>query len=177
MTDYPIRRNAFSTKGRLAVSLLFVSLLLGYLLLPAFGVLPAAKAQGACPSGTVITTNTWATYYSTNTLLYSQPVTVGSVIVACDPDGEKVGATQVITAGWYLMSVYGNGSSSSHGVGNEATIGDLITFYINGMKALPAGPDNPAWPGLSAVPVHLDLVAPISAEVYLPLIVRSAPAQ
>ena len=145
---------------RILISLLAVALALLFLVPMWLIHTPSASAQGAaCLSGTVTTTSSWVTYWSTATVSYGQPVTVGSVIVACDPDGVKAGVFTVTAAGEYgPLYVYGD-DSTTPGTEEGAEAGDHITFYVNGKKAAPQGPDDPAGGRDNAVG-NEDLVCP-----------------
>jgi len=157
----------FCKRQRILISLLTVTFALLFLV-PFWAVrLPRAEAAGStCLSGTVTPTSSWVTYWSTATVSYGQPVTVGSVIVACDPDGVKAGVFTVTAAGEYgPLYVYGDDSTTT-GTDEGAEAGDNITFYVNGKKASPQGPDDPAWASDKAVE-NVDLVAPEGTVWYL----------
>jgi len=154
-------------KRRILISLLVATLALS-LFVPLWLMrAPSAKAQGtSCLSGTITQTNSWVTYWSTATVSYGQPVTAGSVIVACDPDGVMIGATTVTTTGEYgPLYAYGDDPTTPN-VDEGAVAGDHVTFYVNGKKASPQGPDDPVWVSDKALE-NVDLVAPEGTVWYL----------
>ncbi len=67
-------------------------------------------------------------------LLNSDPLPVGTEIIAKDPDGVVCGSFTVHTEGEYgILHVYGDDSKTAEDEG--ALPGDIITFYINGQPA------------------------------------------
>jgi hypothetical protein len=92
----------------------------------------------------VTPTNLWVNFYSQNTTVNGQPVPVGTLIEAFDPQGTKCGETIVSHAGWYgLLTCYGDDPSTPQDEG--ASPGDAITFHIDGVVAAPEGPDSAVW--------------------------------
>ncbi len=158
-------------KRRLVVSLLTSALLLTAFALPWLRQATSTGAQAnSCLSGNITKTNVVAVFYSTNTVAYGVPISVGSVIVACDPDGVKAGVFTVTTAGEYgSMYVYGD-DATTPGADEGASPGDTITFYINGELATPRGPDDPIWEDKALL--HVDLLLGSYSHLYLPLVTR-----
>lgn len=82
----------------------------------------------------VIPTYVWRDFYCSVNTLNGSPIPVGTVITARDPDGVKCGEFVVSTAGSYgFMPVYGDDNYTT--IDEGANVGDVITFYINGMLA------------------------------------------
>jgi hypothetical protein len=92
----------------------------------------------------LVTTNSWMNFYGLECALDGQPLPVGSVITARDPEGILCGEFTVTLAGRYgLMPVYGDDPPTQ---GDEGAVpGDSIRFYINGILATVTGPDEPVW--------------------------------
>jgi hypothetical protein len=102
-------------------------------------------ATATQPAGTPVPTNLWVNFYGLNTFLQSNPVPIGAVVRAYDPDGVLCGIFTVSTTGWYgALPVYGD-DTMTVGVDEGAESGDTITFTINGIPATPLGPDEPTW--------------------------------
>jgi hypothetical protein len=92
----------------------------------------------------VIPTDQWVDFYSLNTTVDGEPVPIGAVVAAFDPDGIQCGEFIVTNAGWYgVMPVYGDDPETAEDEGAEP--GDTIAFTINGHPATPMGPDEPVW--------------------------------
>jgi len=92
----------------------------------------------------VTPTNLWVNFYSQSTTVNGQPVAVGTLIEAFDPQGTKCGETIVSHADWYgVLTCYGDDSSTSQDEG--ASPGDTITFHIDGVVAAAQGPDSAVW--------------------------------
>jgi hypothetical protein len=88
----------------------------------------------------------WVNFFSANTTFLSQPIPVGAVIEAFDPQGVKCGEFTVTTEGKYgLMPCYGDDKTPPDLVDEGAEPGDVISFTINGLPATAAGPDDPVW--------------------------------
>jgi len=117
---------------------------------------PMGPAAGECPN-----TNQYMSTYSTNTWLNGQPVPVGAVITATDPDGIQIGVftvTSGIGAGNYgTMYLCGDDATTS-GVDEGAVDGDPVHFFINGVPSAPGGPDAATWSNLALR--NIDLFAP-----------------
>ena len=97
----------------------------------------------------VIPTNEWVNFLSSNTSFQGNPVPVGAVVDAYDPQGVHCGTFTVTTAGRYgMMAVY---RDYPGGPDEGAEPGDIITCYINGIRAYPFGPDDPIWTTNAAV--------------------------
>lgn len=102
-------------------------------------------ALGA-PSRAARATPWWVDFWGLQTTLGDQPVPVGAVVRAYDPTGVLAGAFTVTTPGWYgLMPVYGDDPRSPEDEG--ARSGDAISFSINGLPAIPVGPETAVWTG------------------------------
>ncbi|MGQ9516673.1 MAG: golvesin C-terminal-like domain-containing protein, partial [Anaerolineae bacterium] len=103
---------------------------------------PTAPTATPTPAGTPILTNLWVDFYGTNSFYLGGPLPVKAVVRAYDPDGVLCGVFTVGTAGQYgVMPVYGDDPLTPEDEG--ARPGDTITFTINGVPAVPLGPDDP----------------------------------
>lgn len=116
--------------------------------------------------GEVIPTMEWTNFRGSATTYNGNPVPVGSVIDAYDPDGAHCGTWTVKTEGIYgFMPVYADDPYSVD-VDEGAELGDQLTFYLNGRLALTEGPDDPVWTGMgTTAEVNLSATADISMEV------------
>jgi len=89
-------------------------------------------------------TNEWVNFYSQNTLANGQPVPVGTLVEAFDPQGTKCGETIVNHVGWYgLLLCYRDDPETPEDEGAEP--GDTIAFRVVGSLATASGPDTPEW--------------------------------
>jgi len=102
----------------------------------------------AVPSVTaaqVVPTSEWISLWSDATVLNTNPVPVGVMIRAYDPDGVLCGEYQVNTAGSYgLMAVYRDDAFTT-GVDEGAEPGDTLHFTFNGVPARTVGPEAVVW--------------------------------
>ncbi len=95
--------------------------------------------------GQVIPTNEWIRLYGQNNYLNGNPLPVGAVVDAYDPDGVNCGRFIVDTEGEYgVMPVYRDDIYTDD-VDEGAELNDPITVYINGLPASMNGPDTPVW--------------------------------
>jgi hypothetical protein len=86
----------------------------------------------------------WVNFFSANTTFLGQPVPVGAVIAAFDPQGVQCGQFTVVERGKYgLMPCYRDDATAPGD--NGADPGDVISFTINGLPAVAVGPDEPIW--------------------------------
>ncbi|MBM4466915.1 MAG: hypothetical protein FJ014_15415 [Chloroflexi bacterium] len=86
----------------------------------------------------------WVNFFSSNTTFLGQPVPVGAVIAAFDPDGVQCGKFTVITAGKYgFLACYRDDDTTEEDDGADP--GDEISFTINDLPAVSLGPDDPIW--------------------------------
>nr|MBN2277209.1 T9SS type A sorting domain-containing protein [candidate division Zixibacteria bacterium] len=96
-------------------------------------------------AGDIIPTTTWANFYGSVTAYNDNPIPVGSIIDAYDPDGIYCGTDTVDISGKYgFLAVYGDDSRTDD-IDEGANPGDSITFYINGRMAVANGPELPVW--------------------------------
>ena len=96
------------------------------------------------PAQGVVPTDKWVMFYSLESTLNGQPLPVGAVIRAYDPQGVVCGQHQVTEAGRYgLMPVYGDDPLTE--VDEGAVPGDRIRLTVNGAAATVTGPDEPVW--------------------------------
>ncbi len=129
LSEANVTRPVARTIGR--IGLLVLILTLGYGLTQADGVIP---------------TNQWVNFHSTNTTFLGQPVPVGAVIAAFDPQGVQCGEFTVTTEGKYgLMPCYGDDKTPPDPVDEGADPEDEISFTINDLPATALGPDEPIW--------------------------------
>lgn len=97
----------------------------------------------ALPGWAQTPTSTWTTFYSSNTVVNDNPIRVGTVIEAYDPDGVLAGSYTVDEEGQYgFLHVYGDDPTTT-GVDEGAVEGDVITFKIDGVTA--TGQTQPTW--------------------------------
>jgi len=137
------------------VAVLFVALALTGVLVPGKGAdegLPHAGPVDATPDsdgtsytlGSLVPTNKWVNFYSLQSTLDGQPLPVGTVVTAHDPQGVVCGEFLVTQAGRYgLMPIYGDDPLTE--VDEGAIPGDPFEFRINGIPATATGPDEPIW--------------------------------
>ncbi len=81
-------------------------------------------------------------FYNSNSTFLGEPLPVGSIIKAYDPDGVWCGVDTVTIAGQYgYMAVYGDSPYFAGDQGAETN--DSITFTVNGLEADYVG--DPIW--------------------------------
>ena len=103
-----------------------------------------ALKQVNLSASSVTPTNEWVNFYSLNTVVDGQPVPVGILVEAFDPEGTKCGETTVGHAGWYgLLSCYRDDPETPQDEG--AVPGDTIAFKVGGAWATAVGPETPEW--------------------------------
>lgn len=116
------------------------------------GQAPPADSVGGTPTPTptptpaqaVVPTTSWMNFYGLESTLDGQPLPVGAVIRAYDPQGVVCGEVLVTHAGWYgLMPVYADDPLTE--VDEGAVPGDRIELTVNGVAATVTGPDEPVW--------------------------------
>jgi len=92
-----------------------------------------------------IPTNEWVNFFSTSSTFNDEPVQIGSVVDAYDPDGVWCGTFTATTVGQYgFLLVYKDDAMTSE-IDEGAETGDEITFYIDGHLAIPNGPEEALW--------------------------------
>ena len=121
-----------------------------------------ADGQPTIRLAAITPTNDWCDLYSEATTLSGQPVPVGTVIDAWDPQGVHCGTYTVTVAGqWGLMHVYGDyGLTTS--VDEGATTGDTIRLTVDGVDSAVVSGD-PTWSSKGLEEVTLQ--APIGPTV------------
>jgi len=121
----------------------------------------------ASASGQVTPTNEWVSFFSENTTLNGNPIPVGALIDAYDPDGIHCGRDTVHTVGHYgFFPVYRDDIYTS-GIDEGAAPDDTITIYINGVEATTTGPADPVWTSAFAM-LRVDLTVDIDFDVNVP---------
>jgi len=86
----------------------------------------------------------WVNFFSANTTFLGQPVPVGAVVAAFDPQGVQCGERTVVEEGKYgFLACLRDDASTPEDDG--ADLGDVISFTINGLPAVASGPDAPIW--------------------------------
>jgi hypothetical protein len=96
------------------------------------------------PAQEVVPTEEWADFYGLGNTLNGQPLPVGVVIRAYDPQGVVCSQFRGTRAGCYgLMPVYGDDPLTE--VDEGAVRGDQIKFAVNGVAATVTGPNEPLW--------------------------------
>jgi hypothetical protein len=94
--------------------------------------------------GSLVPTDRWVNFYGLECTIDGQPLSVGALITALDPQGVVCGEFRVTQAGRYgLMPVYGDDPLTK--VDEGAVAGDSLRFLINGIQAVVTGPDKPVW--------------------------------
>ena len=116
----------------------------------------AQTSQSAQSTDDLHPTPWFVDFVGEQSTLGGQPLPVGAVVRAYDPNGVLAGCVEVTLTGWYLMPVYGDDPLTDLDEGAEP--GDTITFTINGQPAVPLGPDPPVWVG-AGERVHVELEA------------------
>ncbi|MGA9351063.1 MAG: LysM peptidoglycan-binding domain-containing protein [Anaerolineae bacterium] len=92
----------------------------------------------------VTPTTEWVNFYGVSSTLDGQPLPIGAVVAAFDPNGVKCGEFTVHKAGSYgLMPCYRDDPLTSADEGAQP--GDAISFTINGLSATQLGPDAAVW--------------------------------
>ena len=110
----------------------------------------------------VTPTPVWVDFYG-DASFASAGVQVGDVIAAYDPDGVQCGEFVVQAEGTYgFLHVYGD-DDTTPGVDEGAEPGDGLTFSINGVPALPAGPGAAVWSSSGDI-LSLDLDAAVDLD-------------
>ncbi len=113
---------------------------------------PADDQRGTVEAdlGSVVPTNRWVNFYGLENTIDGQPLQVGLVITARDPQGVLCGEFVVKEAGRYgVMAVYGDDPLTDADEG--AAFGDRIEFRVNGVQAVASGPDEAIWTASSCV--------------------------
>jgi len=88
----------------------------------------------------------WVNFFSSNTTFLGQPVPVGAVIAAFDPQGVQCGECVVTTEGKYgFLPCLRDDHDTTPDLDEGAEPGDIISFTINGLPAVASGPDEPIW--------------------------------
>lgn len=119
----------------------------GTLVYPPAGLGMMAMSQpnlDQAPDG-LTPTYRWTDAYSLNSRVGGNPLRIGAVIEAFDPDGVKVGQFVVRQAGRFgPMPLYGDDPATPLDEGLEP--GDPITFTVDGKRVL-TNPARPIWNG------------------------------
>lgn len=92
----------------------------------------------------IVPTYSWVNAFSDGSTLDGEPLPVGSVVTAYDPDGTLIGRYVVKRPGEYgAMPLYMDDPETPLDEG--ASSGDQIRFNINGLSAVVLGPSEPIW--------------------------------
>lgn len=95
-------------------------------------------------SRTLIPTYSWVNVFSTESVFNGEPLPIGSIVTAYDPEGTLIGRTTVTSVGEYgAMAIYMDDPSTA--VDEGAVEGDALRFKINGLTAVVLGPNEPIW--------------------------------
>jgi hypothetical protein len=131
--------------GAISAVAVFISVvLLVGVTLPRDGVDQQDEQALPKPAQAVVPTISWVDFYGLESTIDGQPLPVGAVIRAYDPQGVVCGEFSVTRAGWYgLMPVYGDDLLTE--VDEGAVPGDRIKLTINGVAATVMGPDESIW--------------------------------
>ncbi len=121
------------------------------------GGLAAILVSGV--SAEVIPTSVFASFYGSASEYNGVPIPAGSIIDVYDTASVHCGTFTVQVTGEYgFLQVYGE-----DGYGEGPSIGEELTFYINGRLATPLGPDDPIWSGFGdRIEVNLSATADVS---------------
>jgi len=114
--------------GKLFIVLSFLTLI----------VIGPVKAQ-------VIPSDEWVNFYSGSTIFHGEPVPIGAVIDAYDPNGIHCGTFAVTAEGEYGFLIVYRDDVLTENVDEGAMPGDTITFKINGTPVKALGPDPGVW--------------------------------
>lgn len=107
----------------------------------------------------------WADFVALNSRLNGDPLPVGAVVRAYEPDGLLCGEAEARVAGGVLIPVYGDDPQTPADEG--AVAGDIIRFTVNAEPALTM-PKDPIWPGnMERVDI---VIGPLQS--FLPVIVQ-----
>jgi len=134
----------------------------------AYAASPAVLAEGVeSLSLQVKPTNTWVNFYGQADGGDGQPLPVGTVVEAVDPDGVTCGAVTIGVEGRYgLLPCYGDDPTTEADEGADA--GDSIDLVVEGQVV-----GRGFWIGHGERQVvPLGGAAPDSFQLYLPLVVR-----
>ena len=94
--------------------------------------------------GPIYPTTAWVNFYGTVHLKDGSPAPYGTVIDVYDPTGYRCGSFLVTVPGSYgPMPVYQDDPTTPERAGARA--GEPLHFVINGLPAIPLGPDDPIW--------------------------------
>ena len=94
------------------------------------------------PIDSVYPTYEWVNFYCNTNTYRGEPLPIGSVVDAYDPDGVHCGSFYVTVPGQYgFMAVYRDDPFLDGDQGAEP--GDIIRFYVNGTEAITTG--DPSW--------------------------------
>ena len=93
----------------------------------------------------VIPTNEWVNFMSQTSTLNDQPIPVGAVVDAYDPDGVLCGTFTVTAEGQYGFLLVYRDDTTTPETDEGSEPGDTITFYINDHLVFPTGPGEPIW--------------------------------
>lgn len=107
-------------------------------------------------------TDRWCDFFGAVTI-DEQPAPIGAVIDAFDPQGVRCG-TFIVNEGlgegeYGFMHVYGDDDTTPD-FDEGAVSGDTIRFFVDGMPAETAGPDEPIWEDMEH-PRHVNLALAI----------------
>jgi hypothetical protein len=113
----------------------------------ATGVSDSTALGGAeLTSWEVVPTTQWVNFFGLECTFGKEPLPVGALVTAHDPEGVVCGEYLVAQPGRYgLMPVYADDPTTMADEG--ALPGDEIEIRINGIRARLTGPDQPVWTG------------------------------
>jgi Secretion system C-terminal sorting domain len=116
-----------------------VTVLCGLIIFLSFSASFAGEGDVAYP------TDKWISLFGDNCLLNGEPLPLGAVIDAYDPDGNHCGQWIVDATGAYgFMSVYHDDVFTPL-IDEGAEENDEITLFVNGIASSLLGPENPIW--------------------------------
>ncbi len=152
--EYRLKRATTANRKHPRIATLACSCAIAFALFGA-GLFTASSAQAGDP----IPTPVWTDFFGTVVEFNGQPVPVGSLVEAFDPQGVLCGKFVVATAGKYgFMPTYGD-DSRTPGVDEGAESGDEITFTLNGRPGTISSISDPIWVSGPASPKLVNIFA------------------
>ncbi|MBC7223649.1 MAG: S8 family serine peptidase, partial [Anaerolineae bacterium] len=111
---------------------------------PALTATPTPTPVPPSPCAGIVETDQRAIFWGGDSTLDGQPLPVGAVVEAFDPQGVRCGCAVVGAPGAYgPLLVFGDDPTTPEDEG--AVAGDTLRFRVQGLPAEPQGPDMPRW--------------------------------
>ncbi|NLE75909.1 MAG: hypothetical protein GX605_04055, partial [Chloroflexi bacterium] len=112
----------------------------------------------------------WVTVVSLDSQAKGQPLPEGALVQAYDQQGTLAGQCNVMQAGKFVMSVYGDDPWTAD-VDEGAEAGELLTFLVDGEPVYVLGPDAPIWTEMGDR-LDLNLSDALPRRVFVPAILK-----